>query len=114
MEGEPSDPHFRASMSFLVECAASAAASAFTMANGQTITRSIGFPNLRVDKYFTIDEVVFGEPGRSDFAPRSHFGRPFAGGRLSEEKLVAAGTYSGGVTRRSLSNRLLPLWSPPK
>ena len=36
---------------------------AFTMANGQTITRSVGFAILRVDKYFTIDEVVFGEPG---------------------------------------------------
>ncbi|HEV7405715.1 MAG TPA: aspartyl protease family protein [Chthoniobacteraceae bacterium] len=35
----------------------------FTMANGQKITRSVGFAILRVDKYFTIDEVVFGEPG---------------------------------------------------
>jgi predicted aspartyl protease len=35
----------------------------FTMANGQTITRSVGFAILRVDKYFTIDEVVFAEPG---------------------------------------------------
>ena len=35
----------------------------FTMANGQTVTRSVGFAILRVDKNFTIDEVVFGEPG---------------------------------------------------
>lgn len=35
----------------------------FTMAKGQTITRSVGFAILRVDKHFTIDEVVFGEPG---------------------------------------------------
>ena len=35
----------------------------FTMANGQTITRSVGFAILRVDKHFTIGEVVFGEPG---------------------------------------------------
>jgi predicted aspartyl protease len=35
----------------------------FMMANGQTITRSVGFAILRVDKNFTIDEVVFGEPG---------------------------------------------------
>jgi predicted aspartyl protease len=35
----------------------------FTMANGQTITRSVGFAIFRVDKHFTIDEVVFGEPG---------------------------------------------------
>ena len=36
---------------------------AFTMENGQTITRSVGFAILRVDKHFTIDEVVFAEPG---------------------------------------------------
>ncbi|MCC6537992.1 MAG: retroviral-like aspartic protease [Bryobacterales bacterium] len=36
---------------------------AFTMANGQTITRSVGFAIIRVDRNFTIDEVVFGEPG---------------------------------------------------
>ncbi len=36
---------------------------AFTMVNGQTITRSVGFAILRVDKHFTIDEVVFAEPG---------------------------------------------------
>jgi predicted aspartyl protease len=35
----------------------------FTMANGQTITRSVGFAILQVDKYFTIDEVIFAEPG---------------------------------------------------
>ena len=35
----------------------------FTMANGQAITRSIGFAILRVGPSFTIDEVVFGEPG---------------------------------------------------
>ena len=35
----------------------------FVTANGQTVTRSVGFAILRVEKYFTIDEVVFGEPG---------------------------------------------------
>ena len=35
----------------------------FTMANGQTITRSVGFAILRVAQHFTVDEVVFGEPG---------------------------------------------------
>ena len=35
----------------------------FTMASGKTITRSVGFAILRVDKHFTIDEVVFGEAG---------------------------------------------------
>ena len=35
----------------------------FVMANGQIITRSVGFAILRVGKSFTIDEVVFAEPG---------------------------------------------------
>jgi len=35
----------------------------FQMANGQVITRSIGFAILRVGDYFTVDEVVFGQPG---------------------------------------------------
>lgn len=35
----------------------------FIMANGTVITRSVGFAILRVGKQFTIDEVVFGEPG---------------------------------------------------
>jgi predicted aspartyl protease len=36
---------------------------AFTMANGQQITRSAGFAIVRVDKAFTVDEVVFAEKG---------------------------------------------------
>lgn len=35
----------------------------FVMANGEVITRSVGFAVLRVDKHFTIDEVVFAEQG---------------------------------------------------
>jgi hypothetical protein len=35
----------------------------FVMANGQTITRSVGFGIIRLDRYFTIDEVVFAQPG---------------------------------------------------
>lgn len=33
------------------------------MANGQIVTRSVGFAVLRVDKFFTIDEVVFAQRG---------------------------------------------------
>ena len=33
------------------------------MANGQVVTRSVGFAILRVAGSFTIDEVVFAEPG---------------------------------------------------
>ncbi|HIJ73609.1 MAG TPA: hypothetical protein HPP83_05850 [Candidatus Hydrogenedentes bacterium] len=35
----------------------------FVMANGTVITRSVGFAILRIGKDFTIDEVVFAEPG---------------------------------------------------
>ena len=35
----------------------------FVMANGQRVTRSVGFAIVRVDKAFTIDEVVFAEKG---------------------------------------------------
>jgi predicted aspartyl protease len=35
----------------------------FVMANGQQTTRSVGFAILRVDRFFTIDEVVFAETG---------------------------------------------------
>ncbi len=35
----------------------------FVMANGQQITRSVGFAIIRLDKFFTIDEVVFAEKG---------------------------------------------------
>ena len=36
---------------------------AFVMANGQTITRNVGFAIIRVEKSFTVDEVVFAQNG---------------------------------------------------
>ena len=33
------------------------------MANGEVLTRTVGFAVLRVDRFFTIDEVVFAQPG---------------------------------------------------
>ena len=35
----------------------------FVMANGQQVTRSVGLAIIRLDKHFTIDEVVFAERG---------------------------------------------------
>jgi predicted aspartyl protease len=35
----------------------------FVMANGQTVTRAVGFAIVRVGAAFTVDEIVFGEPG---------------------------------------------------
>ncbi|MFH0939667.1 MAG: retroviral-like aspartic protease family protein [Planctomycetota bacterium] len=36
---------------------------AFIMANGQQVTRSVGFAIIKIEEAFTIDEVVFGEKG---------------------------------------------------
>jgi predicted aspartyl protease len=33
------------------------------MANGQIVSRSVGFAIVRYDKFFTVDEVVFAEKG---------------------------------------------------
>jgi predicted aspartyl protease len=35
----------------------------FLMANGQQVTRNVGFAIVRVGEHFTVDEVVFGEDG---------------------------------------------------
>jgi hypothetical protein len=35
----------------------------FIMANGQVVTRGVGFAILRIGSNFTIDEIVFAEPG---------------------------------------------------
>jgi len=35
----------------------------FLMANGQTITRDIGYAIIRVNEFETVDEVVFGKKG---------------------------------------------------
>jgi predicted aspartyl protease len=35
----------------------------FIMANGQKVSRSVGFAIIRYDKFFTVDEVVFAEKG---------------------------------------------------
>ena len=63
----------------------------FVMANGTVVTRSVGFAILRVGKSFTIDEVVFAEPG--DLALLG--ARSLVGFNLTvdpaKKKLVAAG-----------------------
>ena len=63
----------------------------FVMANGQVVTRSVGFAILRIAQAFTIDEVVFGEPGD----PALLGARTLEGLNLNvdsaRKKLVAAG-----------------------
>ena len=35
----------------------------FALANGQLVTRSLGFAIVRLGPHFTTDEIVFAEPG---------------------------------------------------
>jgi predicted aspartyl protease len=64
---------------------------AFAMANGQLITRSVGFAIVKVEKAFTVDEIVFAEPGdMSLLGARSLEGLNLAVD-AQKKKLVAAG-----------------------
>lgn len=72
----------------------------FLMANGQEITRSVGFAIIRYDKYFTIDEVVFAEKGDLHLLGA----RTLEGMNLrvdaAQKKLVAAGPYLAASSKR--------------
>ncbi|MDI6752143.1 MAG: retroviral-like aspartic protease family protein [bacterium] len=63
----------------------------FVMANGQHITRNIGFAIIKIGEYFTIDEIVFGEEGDMTILGA----RTLEGLNLTvdprQKKLVAAG-----------------------
>lgn len=65
----------------------------FRMANGQLITRNIGFMIIRVNRSFTIDEVVFAQKGDLELLGA----RSLEGLNLNvdakRKKLVAEGPY---------------------
>ncbi len=71
----------------------------FVMANGNTITRNIGFAILHIGKHFTIDEVVFAQG--DDLA--SLGARTLEGMNLRVDprakKLVAAGPHPAAASR---------------
>jgi predicted aspartyl protease len=75
----------------------------FVMANGQQITRSVGFAIIRIDKVFTVDEVVFAEKG--DLAILG--ARTLEGLNLvvdsKRKKLVAAGPYLAATSTGRIS-----------
>ena len=72
----------------------------FVLANGQEVTRSVGFAIIRLDKFFTIDEVVFAE--RGDLLLLG--ARTLEGLNLMidprRKKLVAAGPLPAATARR--------------
>ena len=61
------------------------------MANGQVITRTVGFAVLRVDKFFTIDEVVFAQPGDLSLLGSRALEGMNAHVNARQKRLVAAG-----------------------
>ena len=73
---------------------------AFVMANGQRVTRSVGFAIIRLDKFFTVDEVVFAEKGDLLLLGA----RTLEGLNLTvdpkRKKLVAAGPLPAAVNGR--------------
>jgi len=75
----------------------------FIMANGEIVTRPVGFAIIRVNKYFTIDEVVFAQPGDLLLLGA----RTLEGLNLTvdatRKKLVAAGPLPAACCRASIS-----------
>ena len=63
----------------------------FQLANGQIITRSVGYAVLTVDKSETVDEVVFAENGRSPTARCARSGGLNLQVDVRRKGLVAAG-----------------------
>jgi predicted aspartyl protease len=72
-----------------------------TMANGQEITRSVGFAIIRSDAFFTVDEVVFAEPGDLALLGARTLEGFNARVDSKNKKLVAAGP----VLAAAISNR---------
>ena len=77
----------------------------FLMANGERVTRSVGFAILRVNGHFTIDEVVFAEQGDLSLLGA----RTLEGLNLTVDprrrKLVAAGPVPAALVLRNTLRR---------
>ena len=69
----------------------------FVMANGQHITRSVGFAIMRLDKHFTIDEVVFAEPGDLQLLGARTLEGLNLSVDLKRRRLLAAGPLLAGI-----------------
>src|SRR5437762_1513033 len=80
----------------------------FQMANGQIITRSVGYAVLKVDEAETVDEVVFAQKGDLQLLGA----RALEGLNLKvdsrRKKLVAAGPIGGCLGRSSTIRKVDP------
>jgi len=87
---------------------------AFVLADGQQVTRSVGFAIIRLAKSFTIDEVVFAEPGDLMLLGA----RTLEGLNLTVDpgrrRLVAAGPVPAASPTRRLSSLMRPRRRPPR
>ncbi len=73
----------------------------FVMANGEVITRDIGYAILRVDGFETVDEIVFAQPGDLNILG-SHTLEGFGAVVDARRKqLVAAGPHLAAVCSAS-------------
>jgi predicted aspartyl protease len=61
------------------------------MANGQEITRSVGFAIIRTGSFFTVDEVIFADPGDLSLLGARTLEGFNARVDSKQKKLVAAG-----------------------
>jgi predicted aspartyl protease len=75
----------------------------FRMANGVTITRTVGFAIVRCGSFFTVDEVVFAQPGDLSILGARTLEGFNARVDAYQKKLVAAGPIiaAGNVTKNS-------------
>jgi predicted aspartyl protease len=73
---------------------------AFVMANGQTITRSIGYALLRAQGFETVDEVVLGQPGDLVLLGARTLEGFGAAVDARRKLVVAAGPYPAAVVGR--------------
>jgi predicted aspartyl protease len=72
----------------------------FIMANGQTVTRSVGYAIMRAAGFETIDEVVFAQPGDLSLLGSRTLEGFGASVDARRKRLVAAGPHlAAGPTR---------------
>lgn len=71
----------------------------FVMANGQVITRDIGYAILKTDGFETVDEVVFAESGDLNLLGAHTLEGFGAIVDASRKQLVAAGPHLAAVTQ---------------
>jgi predicted aspartyl protease len=72
----------------------------FLMANGQTITRSIGYAILRAGGFETVDEVVFGQAGDLCLLGARTLEGFGATVDPRKKRLVASGPHTAAAQRR--------------